>query len=434
MAPEFELDKWIEKYAQRTLNMKSSAIRDLLAVTEQPNIISLAGGLPETSIFDISGMQDLAAELLHNDIHAAFQYGPSDGYLPLRESICNVLADEGIKASSNEIIVTGGAQQALDLIGKILIDPGDFIIVEAPTYVGAINSFSSYQTNYLTVPMDENGIDIDKLEQVIETFNNARQVRKPSVDGETTVNYEIKGAKTPKIKFLYTIPNFQNPAGVTMSLERRHRLIEICRKSDIIIIEDNPYGRLIYEGDPMPTLRSLDKNVIYLGTFSKIFSPGVRVGWILAPGSFVEKLIHAKQAADLCSSSLTQRLVARFFESDLKEKHLNGLIKVYSERRDAMLSALDKYFPEGTSWTKPKGGFFVWASVPEFIDTKEMLAEAINRGVAYVPGGAFFPDGSGTNFMRLAYCFVDAEKIDQAIKQLGKVIKEQIELYNSLKF
>lgn len=415
MAPEFELDKWIEKYALRTQNMKSSAIRDLLAVTEQPNIISLAGGLPETNIFDIEGMQDLARELLDEDIHAAFQYGPSDGYLPLRESICSVLADEGIKANSNEIIVTGGAQQALDLIGKILIDPGDFIIVEAPTYVGAINSFSSYQANYLTVPMDDNGIDTEKLQETIDSI-------------------KYNGISGARIKFLYTIPNFQNPAGVTLSLERRHRLIEICKNNDIIIIEDNPYGRLRFSGEPLPPLRSLDKQVIYLGTFSKIFSPGVRVGWILGPGSFIEKLIHAKQAADLCSSSLTQRLVAKFFQSHLKEKHLASLVKVYSERRDAMLAALEKYFPEGTSWTKPEGGFFVWASVPDFIDTKEMLADAINRGVAYVPGGAFFTDGSGRNFMRLAFCFVDADKIDQAVKQLGKVIKKQIELYNSLKF
>lgn len=395
--------------------MKSSAIRDLLAVTEQPNIISLAGGLPETNIFDIAGMKDLATELLNEDIHSAFQYGPSDGYLPLRESICHVLSDEGIKAGSNEIIVTGGAQQALDLLGKILIDPGDYIIVEAPTYVGALNSFSSYQANYLTVPMDDDGIDVDKLQEVVDSFKKSSQGKS-------------------KIKFLYTIPNFQNPAGVTLSAERRLRLIEICKKNDILIIEDNPYGRLLYNGEPLAPLRSLDKDVIYLGTFSKIFSPGVRVGWILAPGSFIEKLIHAKQAADLCSSSLTQRLVARFFDSDLKEKHLDSLVKVYSERRDAMLSALEKYFPGGTTWTKPKGGFFVWASVPDFIDTKEMLADAINRGVAYVPGGAFFPDGTGRNFMRLAFCFVDAEKIDQAIKQLGKVIKEQIELYNSLKF
>lgn len=407
MAHEFELDKWSDKYAERTQNIKSSAIRDLLAVTEQPDIISLAGGLPETTIFDLKGIRGIFDNLISNDISAAFQYGPSDGYPPLKDRICEILAEEGIKAHRNELVITGGAQQALDLIGKVFINPGDEVIIEAPSYVGAINSFGSYQAKFVTVPMNDDGMDVSHLSKI---------------------------ARTSRAKFLYTVPNFQNPAGVTLSLERRYKLLDICKKNNIIVIEDNPYGRLRFEGEALPSLRSIDSEVIYLGTFSKIFSPGLRVGWVLAPGSFLEKLIHAKQAADLCSSSFTQRFVAKFFESNLRKKHLDSLINIYRERRDAMLSALKQYFPKGTSWTKPKGGFFVWASVPEFIDTKEMLAEALNKGVAYVPGSAFFPDESGKNFMRLAYCYVDARKINLAIKKLGKVIKEQIELYESLKF
>ncbi|MCL4499354.1 MAG: PLP-dependent aminotransferase family protein, partial [Chloroflexi bacterium] len=321
-----------------------------------------------------------------------------------------LMAEEHIYLDLDDFIVTDGGQQALELLAKIFIGTGDTIIVEAPSYLGAVQAFSGFEPNFVLVPLDESGLDTTLLEQELA------RLRRENV----------------KPKFLYTVPNFHNPAGVTLSLERRNRIIELSKEYDVLVIEDNPYGWLRYSGEHIAALRSMDDNIIYVSTLSKIFSPGMRLGWVAAPKPILEKLIYAKQAADLCTSTFTQRVAEEYFKNFRWREQIERTIDLYRGRRDAMLSALESFMPEGTTWTKPNGGLFVWVSLPEAIDVGEMLAEAIQKAkVAYISGRAFYPDGSGKNSMRLNFSFCEEGIITVGIERLSEVIKGKIALYES---
>jgi len=398
-------------YADRTYSMVSSEVRDLLAVTARPDIISLAGGLPCTQVIPPDVLVELAERVFREDGPGALQYGPTDGYAPLKHSLCEVMREEGLRANPEDLIVTHGSQQALEMLSKILINPGDAVLVEAPSYVGALNSFMSYQPEFLAVEMDGEGMRLDLLETALLRLRRSGR----------------------RAKFLYTVPNFQNPAGITLSMERRVGLIELAQEHDLLIIEDNPYGLLRYEGDPLPTLKSLDpQRVVYLGTLSKIFSAGLRIGWAFAPPPLMEKLLLAKQSADLCTSTLTQRIAYHYFNTRDWRGTISSLVRVYRGRRDAMLRSLEELFPEEASWTRPRGGFFVWASLPRYIDTKSMLAKSIESKVAYVPGTGFYPGGRGNHEMRLNFSFPPEDEIYDGIKRLSKVIRREISLARSL--
>lgn len=407
---ERRLDKWSSKYASRTSRIKSSEIRDLLAVTARPDIISLAGGLPDTESFRMEKITEATREVMNREGAAALQYGPSEGHEGLKKHIVDLMAEEKIKVDTEDFIITNGAQQALDLIGKIFIDVGSKALVGAPSYVGALNAFAAYEGDMVGVPLDDEGLQVDILEKTLADLKS----------------------KNEDPRFIYLVPNFHNPAGVTLSLKRRRKLLRLAKEYELLVVEDNPYGRLRYEGKGLPSLRSLDDSVIYLGTFSKIFSPGLRLGWVIAPYPILEKIIFAKQGADLCTSSFSQRVVESYFAHNLWKNHVGNLVKTYRRRRNAMLEALKEFFPPEAKWTKPQGGLFIWATLPKHIDTTEMLAEAISQKVAYVPGRAFYADGSGANKMRLCFSYPKEEAIYEGIKRLAKVVKQRIALYESL--
>lgn len=408
---EIELDRWQNIYAKRVMSIRPSAVRMLFAATSRPDIISFAGGMPHPKSFPLSEINKVAKEIIEHEGSSAFQYGPSEGYWELREFISHWVAADGIQIRPEDILITDGAQQALDLLGKIFVDPGDPLITEAPSYVGALNAFLSYQADVIGVPMDDNGLQVDLLPSVLSGL-------------------EAKG-RSPK--FLYVIPNFQNPAGVTLSLERRKKLVELTRERNILLVEDDAYSHLCFEGEHLPAMKSMNNEIIYISTFSKIFSPGIRVGWITAPNPIIEKMCPGKEAMNLCPSPFTQRLLLAYLKNYDIHQHVKKVIALYKERRDAMFSALEEFFPEEVKWTSPRGGLFIWATLPSYINTAEMLAEAISEAkVAYVPGEAFFADGSGKNSMRLNFSYPDKDSIYEGIKRLAKVIKKQMELYRAL--
>ncbi len=387
--------------------MSASEVRALFAVASQPDVVSLAGGMPYVEAIPSEDVLEVVRGVLAEHGSTALQYTGGQGHAALRERLVALMGEEGIGADVDDVVVTTGAQQALDLLGKIFIDPGDLIAVEAPAYVGALTAFSAYEPRYLTIDLDDDGMVVDQLEEAL-----------------------VRGERP---KFVYTVPNFGNPAGVTLSLARRHRLVELCREAGVPIVEDNPYGLLRFEGAALPCLRSLDpENVIYLGTVSKVFSPGVRVGWALAEQSVVQRLVLAKEAADLCGSSFNMLLTERYFAGDRWRTNLGVLVETYRLRRDAMLSALGEHFPDGATWTRPAGGFYVWATLPEWSDTKAMLAAAVERRVAYVPGTAFYPDGRGKDRMRLAFCHPPEDRIREGIARLGGLLDDEAALYRSL--
>ena len=411
MSPRFTLDPFSEQYAHRTSSMLSSEIRDLLAVTARPDIISMAGGLPYTQAFDPEVILKLVRRVLAEDYAGALQYGPTDGFAPLKHNLMEVMREEETACFPEDILITHGAQQGLEIIAKVFINPDDHIIMEAPSYVGALNSFLSYQPRIHTIPMDEEGMILHRLRDVLRNLT----------------------AKGERVKFIYTIPNFQNPAGITLSTDRRFGLLEIAREYDCLVVEDNPYGMLRYEGTPGPTLRSLDEErVIYLGTLSKIFSAGMRIGWIVAPHPILNKLLLAKQSADLCTSSFTQRIAHVYFTEENWRGQVRQLIAIYRERRDAMVAALDGHLSGLAEWTYPQGGLFIWVTLPGFVKTSEMLATALDMKVAYVPGSGFFPYEGGENCMRLNFSYADAETVREGIKRLAKVIKREISLARAL--
>ncbi|MBN2404327.1 MAG: PLP-dependent aminotransferase family protein [Coriobacteriia bacterium] len=401
-------DRWDGRYAQRMGDVRSSATRDLFAAASRSDIISFAGGMPEISRVPADAVASAAAEAIRDFGSEALQYGSSEGRPQLRGTIVELMAEIGVRARQEDIIVTAGAQQALDLLAKIFLDPGDVIITEGPTYLGALQAFSAYQPRVICVPMDEQGMDTDVLAAELAALGP-------------------RGAK-----FIYTIPNFQNPGGVTMSAERRRKLLELAREYDIPVIEDDPYGRLRFDGGHMRPLRALDEDVIYLGTFSKIFAPGLRLGWVIAPRPILGKVLLAKQAADLCGSAYAQITAERYFAGTRWRRVLRDLTRVYGERRDAMLEALEEHFPAEAEWTVPEGGFFVWVRMPVFLDLKALLPEAIEHGVTYVAGDAFFPDGrTGRNCMRLAFCYAAPDAIREGIRRLAEVVEDRLELYRA---
>ena len=402
-----DLERYAGLFARRTQVMKSSAMRDLMAVTARPEVISLAGGLPDTSTFPAEDFTALMARLGVDDTARALQYGPTEGLAEVKDPICEVMAAEGMEVEPDDLLVTTGGQQVIDLVCKTLIDPGDVIIAEAPTYPGAVPVFVSYQADVVQIEMDEHGMRIDVLEEALARLD--REGRVP--------------------KFIYTIPSFQNPAGVTMSLERRRRLVEIARRRELLVLEDNPYGMLRYEGEPLPTLYSLDGGefVIYLGTFSKILSPGLRLGWCAAPRPVLDKLNLGKGAADLCSSPLSQLFVSTYFAERDWLEHVRRQTAVYRRRRDIMLEALAEHFPREATWTRPQGGLFIWARLPEYIDTTDLLARALREHVAFVPGRAAYLDGRGGSEMRLNFSGVGDDAIREGVRRIGEVVREQLD-------
>ena len=407
-----ELERYAGLFAARTQVMKSSAMRDLMAITARPEVISLAGGLPDTSTFPTDTFDAMMHRLGRQSLARALQYGPTEGMVEVQACIVEVMAAEGMRIDPQDVLVTSGGQQVIDLVCKTLLDPGDVVIAEAPTYPGAVPTFSSYQADVVQIEMDGDGMRIDVLEAELARL-----------DAEGRVP-----------KFIYVIPSFQNPAGVTLSLERRRRLVEIARERELLVLEDNPYGLLRYEGVAQPTLYSLDggEYVIYLGTFSKILSPGLRLGWTVAPRPVLEKMNLGKQGADLCSSSLTQHFVAGFFEAGDWQEYLGSLIGLYRDRRDVMLDALAEHFPPEATWTRPQGGLFLWATLPDYIDTTDLLARALRENVAFVPGRAANLDGRGGSSMRLNFSGVKEDEIREGIRRIGGVIQEQLSLYSTL--
>jgi 2-aminoadipate transaminase len=393
--------------------MKSSAMRDLMAITERPEVISLAGGLPDTSTFPAEDFAKIMAHVAVDSTAKALQYGPTEGMAATQRAIAQVMEAEGTVVDPEDVLVTSGGQQVIDLVCKTLVDPGDVIVAEAPTYPGAVPAFSAYQADVVQIEMDGDGMCVDVLEETLDRLE--REGRRP--------------------KFIYTIPNFQNPAGVTMSLGRRRRLVQVARDRELLVLEDNPYGLLRYEGDPLPTLLSLDGGdfVIYLGTFSKVLSPGVRLGWAVAPRPVLAKLNVGKAAADLCSSSLTQLFVAEYFATGRWPAYVASLRELYRGRRDVMLEALAEQLPPEATWTRPEGGLFIWATLPEGVDTTDLLAKALSRNVAFVPGRAAYLDGRGGTSMRLNFSGVTDERIREGVRRVGEVVREQVDLLGTLR-
>jgi 2-aminoadipate transaminase len=404
---EFSIDRFVDRYATRTAGMSASEVRALFAVASRPDVVSLAGGMPFVQALPSEHVAEIVREVLHEHGPTALQYGGGQGLEVLRRRLTVLMAAEGVDGDPEDLVITTGAQQALDLVGKIFLDPGDLVAVEAPTYVGALTAFGAYEPRYLQIDIDDDGMDVDQLEDAF-----------------------VRGERP---KFVYTCPTFGNPAGVTLSYARRLRLVELCREAGVPILEDNPYGMLRFEGDRLPTLRSLDpENVIYLGTVSKVFSPGVRIGWALAEQSVIQRLVLAKEAADLCGSSFTMLVTERYFTGERWRHNLTTLVDTYRARRDAMLEALAEHFPPDTSWTRPAGGFYVWVTLPGWADTRAMLAAAVERRVAYVPGTAFYPDGRGVDQMRLAFCYPPQDRIREGIARLGALLEDEGQLYRSL--
>ena len=402
MTPKSTLDgkvttNWDERFAERTQNMMSSIIRDLLKLALQPDIISFAGGMPASELFLVREFEEACRYVLTHDGVRALQYGTTEGYPPLRQYLVEKMQEYDVPAEQENILLVNGSQQALDLIGKIFINPGDVILTEGPTYLGAIQSFRAYQARFVTVPLDEDGIQTDKLEEVLK--------------------------HTP-VKFIYVLPNFHNPAGVTMTLERRLKLVELAARYGVFIVEDDPYGELRFEGEDIVPLVVLHKeNVLYLSTFSKTLSPGIRLGWIVAPSKIITKLVQAKQGSDLHTSTFIQMVANDICQRGILRHHVKEIRKVYKERRDAMLDAMEKHFPPGVTWTRPEGGLFLWVQLPEHVDASEFLNVALQEKVAFVPGRVFYPDGDGQNAMRLTFATAGPEKIEEGIKRLGRALE-----------
>jgi DNA-binding transcriptional MocR family regulator len=406
---ELSIDRFVDLYAHRASGMSASEVRALFAVASRPEVVSLAGGMPFVQALPEDDVLQAVRSVLDEHGMMSLQYGGGQGHLGLRERLVGLMAAEQVPGDPEDVVVTTGAQQALDLLGKIFIDPGDLIAVEAPAYVGALTAFGAYEPHYLQIEIDDEGMLVDQLEEAL-----------------------VRGERP---KFVYTCPNFGNPGGVTLSYTRRTRLVGLCREAGIPIIEDNPYGLLRFDGEPLPALRTLDpENVIYLGTVSKVFSPGVRVGWALAEQSVVQRLVLAKEAADLCGSSFTMLITERYLADEVRWRaNLAQLNELYRARRDAMLDALEDHFPQEASWTHPAGGFFVWVTLPSWADTRSMLAAAVERRVAYVPGTAFYPDGRGSNQMRLAFCYPPEDRIREGVARLGDLLEDEHLRFRSLR-
>jgi len=408
---EVPATRWTQRYAQRTQRVTSSAIRELLKLTEQPDVISFGGGLPAPEVFPLIEVNAASQRVLAEHGAAALQYSTTEGYRPLRELLVERMERYGIRVTPENVLITGGSQQALDLVGRLFINPGDRILVEEPTYLGALQAWNAAQAEYVTVPTDDDGLRIDQLESALRVGP----------------------------KFMYVLPNFQNPGGTTLSLERRQRLVELANHYGVPMIEDDPYGQLRYEGEHLPPLVKLDADlhgcedgraftgaVIYLSTLSKLLAPGLRVGWVVAPEAVIQRLVQLKQGADLHTSSFAQMVAYEAAKDGFLDQHVRVIRKVYGERRHAMLAALERYFPEEVRWTRPGGGLFLWVTLPKGLDSTELLKHALQRKVAFVPGVSFFAQGGGAETLRLNFSYPTPDVIDEGIKRLGEVIKERL--------
>ncbi|WP_143220053.1 PLP-dependent aminotransferase family protein [Actinomadura sp. CNU-125] len=386
--------------------MVPSEIRALFAMVARPEIVSLAGGAPYVSALPLDVVGGMIGDLVAGKGADALQYGSAQGDELLREHICEVMSLEGVHGSADDVVVTVGAQQALDLITKIFVDPGDVVLAEAPSYVGALGTFASYQADVVHVSMDDGGLEPVALRETLDRLR--REGR--------------------RVKFLYTVPTFQNPAGVTLTTARRAQILEICTEYDVLIVEDNPYGLLRYDGEPVRALRADDDRVIYLGSFSKTIASGLRVGWVLAPHAVRAKLVLAAESAILCPSNFSQLAVREYLSTQPWREQIKDFRELYRERRDAMLDALAQQMPDGCTWTRPEGGFFVWLTLPEGLDSKAMSPRAIAERVAYVPGTGFYADGSGQRHMRLSYCFPEPARIREGVRRLAGVIEQELRM------
>lgn len=395
-------------FASRTRAVKRSEIRELLKLAERPEVISLAGGFPDPVTFPHEEFAEIAARVLREDYQRALQYGVTEGDRLLRGAVRDWLAQDGLELSLDEITITSASQQGLDLVGKVFLDRGDVVFCDLPTYLAAIQMFTAYGAEKVGIPQQEDGMDLDILERRIAEA--------------------LQRGKRPKL--IYLVPDFHNPTGITMSLAKRRRVLEIAERYNLLIIEDDPYSKLRFAGEPLPPIKSLDRSgrVVFLRTFSKTLCPGIRVGLMAASAEITDQIVKLKQPTDLCSPPLTQRLAYEFMTHYDFAGHIAEIQRIYREKRDAMLEALEEYMPRhpGISWTHPQGGFFVWLTLPEFVDTREMFPQAVERRVAYVVGQAFFVDGSGRNTMRLSYSEPSPELIREGIRRLAGVIEEEI--------
>lgn len=407
----FDTDPYLHRYADRVAGMRASEIRALFSLISRPEIVSLAGGSPETRALDYRAVEEVVVRVIRDHGPEALQYGIGQGRPELREQLVTVMAAEGMSAHPEDVIVTVGGQQAIELVTKCFVDPGDVIVAEGPTYVGALGAFASHQADVRHVPLDDDGMQIDALAEMLDRL-----------DAEGT---------PPTL--LYVIPNHQNPAGVSLSLERRRALAELVVDRGLLVVEDNPYGLLDFNGTTWPSLHSMiPDHVIYIGTVSKSFAAGARTGWILAPRPIRDKLILLREAADLCPSSLTQMIVETWFATTPWQDQLKRFREVYAERADVMLTSLEQNMPPGVTWTRPGGGFFVWLTLPPGLDSGDLLAKAINQRVAYVPGRGFFADGSGGAHLRLCYSFAEPARIREGITRLGEVVSEELSLVSAI--
>lgn len=390
------------RYAKRMDNMKASEIRELLKLTQKPEVISFAGGLPAPELFPVEEMKKASQKVLTEMGTAALQYGPTEGYTPLREKITKRMAKVHVDVTVDNILITSGSQQGLDFVAKAFINPGDVIICESPTYLGAINAFKAYEPRFVEVPTDDEGMILEELEKALKENENA--------------------------KFIYVIPDFQNPSGKTWSIERRKGLVELANKYNVAIVEDNPYGELRFEGEIFPALQHYDTEgrVIFLGTFSKILTPGLRIGWISAHPEVLSQFIKIKQGADLQSSTTAQMEINQLLEDFDLEEHIERLKVVYKKRKDLMVKTMEEEFPEGVTWTDPEGGLFTWVVLPKHLNARELAIKALEKNVAYVPGGAFFPNGGNENTFRVNYSNMDEERIVEGVKRLGEVLREAV--------
>lgn len=389
-------------FSDRTSSIKASEIRELLKLTEKPDIISFAGGLPAPELFPLKKINEVMSQVILEKGNIALQYASTDGYTPLREIILNQrVKPAGINCEISNIMLTNGSQQGLEFSAKLFINKGDIIVCESPSYLGAINAFAAYEPKFIEIPMDENGMIIEELEKVL-----------------------IKHHK--EIKMIYTIPDFQNPSGITMSLDRRMRLAELAAQYEIILVEDSPYGELRFEGDTLPPIKSFDKSgyVVNLGTFSKTFCPGLRLGWIVASEDIIKKYILIKQGADLQCNTLSQVFAAEYMKKYNLDEHILDIISVYKNRRDLMINSMKAYFPKDVKYTHPVGGLFTWCELRSDLDAAEILEDALKEKVAFVPGTSFFPNGGKKNFFRLNYSNMNEEKIVEGIKRLGVVLNK----------
>lgn len=400
---------WEYRYANRTQRMGSSIIRELLKLTEQPDIISFAGGLPAPEVFPVEQFKEACNTVLDEFGAQALQYSTTEGYRPLREMIARHTTRFGIDITPDNILITSGSQQALDFIGRVFINQGDHIVCESPTYLGALQAWNAYGAQYISVPSDENGMIVDELEKALRVGP----------------------------KFIYVLPNFQNPAGSTLNLERRKKLVELADRYGVPIIEDDPYGQLRYEGEHLPAVVTLDSqfrgddgtytgNVIYLSTFSKILAPGIRLAWVVAPQQVIRKLVMAKQAADLHTATFNQIVAFEVGKGGFLNEHVKFIRATYKERRDVMLETMEEVFPSSVRWTHPQGGMFLWGILPKGMDAAEVLKVAIEKKVAFVPGGSFHPNGGGENTMRLNFSFSSPEIIREGITRLGLLLRELV--------